>query len=552
MPLYAQGALTLGLGQSKDHTVQAAMRLRQLATTQSVVFFSTPEVHQSILDQRNLRPGSPLDSYDVVCWLLEQTCNGIEQLQPLYYSQGADFCRRSQAMFDNPNFLADVDQRDACLKELRQTEHQTLEQLYKPRTKAKLNNTPNTFSPQIAAFMKDLNRRRKGFQDHGNAVHGSALQEVEQEREVAQEVESVREVQKPVYFAPHKFGGLHKDIIAFAKTGRLAAGSAGYEHIFVTLRHTALGLKYRINGNMINSRLFVSKEFSRTVVLSRANDNFLRQVNWILWSTETNTAIVVVPEEAEELIPLVRKAKKPVTYLLTYATPVTRKMLHFNNLTYYSIPTTPPDWKAPDWMKIELGLLAGRLYFEFDEFSGMTKYLGLREDDAVASDDAVDVPSHADAELLDDGDVPEQTGDFIKHNGTAETTAPAGFTAKPLTFLQEWLAVRRKGQDFTHTPMGYVCQGKPLNAKHPFFAKVVEEPSMPAVLGQQRGAGAAVNGDGGVVDEEDEDDDYDGLDEEDLWYDAMEDTEMVGFEEGDESIGEDVGDGEEVEEDVVG
>ena len=44
------------------------------------------------------------------------------------------------------------------------------------------------------------------------------------------------------------------------------------------------------------------------------------------------------------------------------------------------------------------------------------------------------------------------------------------FTAKPLTFLQEWLAVRRKGQDFAHTPMGHVCQGKPLAASHPFFA----------------------------------------------------------------------------------
>lgn len=251
------------------------MRLRQLKTTQSVVFFATPEVHQSILDQRNLKPGSPLDSYDVVCWLLEQTCTGIEQLQPLYYSQGVDFCRRSQAFLDNLNLLTDVEHRDACLKEIRQVEHQTLEQLYKPRNKPKSNKTSRSFSPQIAAFMKELNKQRKGFQDHGNAVHGSALQEVEQEREVAHEVESVREVQKPVHYLPHKFGGLHKDIISFAETGRLAAGSAGFEHVFLCLRRTALGLKYRINDEIISSKLFVSKEFPKTVVLPRANDNFL-------------------------------------------------------------------------------------------------------------------------------------------------------------------------------------------------------------------------------------------------------------------------------------
>jgi hypothetical protein len=44
--------------------------------------------------------------------------------------------------------------------------------------------------------MKELGIRRKAFQDTGNAVHSSALQEVEQEKEVAFEVETICEVQK--------------------------------------------------------------------------------------------------------------------------------------------------------------------------------------------------------------------------------------------------------------------------------------------------------------------------------------------------------------------
>ena len=39
----------------------------------------------------------------------------------------------------------------------------------------------------------------------------------------------------------------------------------------------------------------------------------------------------------------------------------------------------------------------------------------------------------------------------------------------PLAFLHDWLAIRRKGQEFLHTPMGFVCQDKPLTANHPFF-----------------------------------------------------------------------------------
>lgn len=254
------------------------MRLRQLATSQSVVFFAPPEVHQSILDLRNKRPNDLIDSYDVICWLLEQTCSGIEQIQPLYFSQGTDFCRRQQAALDNPDRLVHSDQRDAYLSVLRQTEQQTLAQLYKPRLKSKSAKASEFFSPQVAAFTKELYSRKEGFQDTGNAVHGSALQEVEQEREVAFEVEAVREVQRPVHYSPLSFPGfLHKDVLTFVKTGRLAAGYEGYEHAFVALRRTALGLKHGISSEASAAKLFVSKEFTRTVSMpaGRPNDNFL-------------------------------------------------------------------------------------------------------------------------------------------------------------------------------------------------------------------------------------------------------------------------------------
>jgi hypothetical protein len=163
------------------------MRLRQLGTTQSITFFAPPEVHQSILDIRKKKSGDPLCSYDVVCWLLEQTCSGIEQLQPLYYAQGADFCRRAQAVLDHSEFDSNPQQREAYLGSLRQVEDQTLDKLYGPNLKAKSFISLDKLSPKIAAFMKELNAHRKGFRDTGNAVHGSALQEVEQEREATDE-----------------------------------------------------------------------------------------------------------------------------------------------------------------------------------------------------------------------------------------------------------------------------------------------------------------------------------------------------------------------------
>ncbi len=267
MPSYTVGALTLGTGQTKDHTVQgkpfqdaanpqlslqlgfyacifmlwvcpkkpscmiiiffneangrvAAMRLRQLRTTQSVVFFAPPEVHQSICDMNMKAINAAIDSGDVVRWLLEQTCRGIEQLQPLYISQGTDFCRRTQAALDNPDHPTDADQRRTYIKTLEQQEHHSLEQLYAPKTGSKSVSCPQTYNcPEIAGFMSELQKLRKEFRDTGNAVAGSALEEVEQEREVAIEVETVRELQKPSHATPLPHLPLHRDILAFVNTG---------------------------------------------------------------------------------------------------------------------------------------------------------------------------------------------------------------------------------------------------------------------------------------------------------------------------------------------
>lgn len=104
--------------------VQAAMRLRQLGSTQSVTFWAPPEVHQSILDVTGKRDMlDKLDSKDVILWLLHQTCVGIEALRPLCIHQGRDYCRRAQSAIDNPRAASDEKQRAAYLAILEQTEN---------------------------------------------------------------------------------------------------------------------------------------------------------------------------------------------------------------------------------------------------------------------------------------------------------------------------------------------------------------------------------------------------------------------------------------------
>ena len=165
------------------------------------------------------------------------------------------------------------------------------------------------------------------------------------------------------------------------------------------------------------------------------------------------------------------------THILTYAAPSTRKMLHFGDLKYYAIPSLPNNWHAPMWLRIELGIYAGRLYFDFTEYDDILRYLGVM-DTASAEEERVDGLGYQNHGAGDESE--EKVGFYcnLKESTTqveGMTDVSKTFTRKPFSFLQEWLDIRRKGQDFAHTPMGHICQGKPLLASHPFFTKPDEE-----------------------------------------------------------------------------
>lgn len=174
--------------------------------------------------------------------------------------------------------------------------------------------------------------------------------------------------------------------------------------------------------------------------------------------------MVVTPEEAELIMPIVARADVHLAHLLTYAAPVTRKMLTFNRLDYYAVPSLPKDWNAPKWLMLELGLFAGRLFFEYDEYQELQEYLGLE----TPGDQTSGTIEHGQTEKDQEGSHSINGSDGKLGGAVAQKTS---FPKNPLNFLHDWLAIRRKGQDFLHTPMGYLCQGKPLAENHPFFQK---------------------------------------------------------------------------------
>ena len=205
-------------------------------------------------------------------------------------------------------------------------------------------------------------------------------------------------------------------------------------------------------------------------------------MSWILWSELVEVAVVVIPEEAEMILRMMRAHEThPDIHLITYASPVTRKMREFNRLEFFSTPQLPRNWKAPQWLKIGLGLLAGRLHFEWEEYEALCEAFAVHENS---------IPMMDGAEDNDEPDVEDQ-------GENAETRMAKGFSTRPLLFLQEWLALRRQGQDFSHTPMGFLTQDKPLHAEHPLFSEAKAVPLVGGANGSLAGPGLrnGINGD---------------------------------------------------------
>lgn len=251
------------------------MRLRYLGTTQSIVFFAPPEVNQNIMDVVRKRyrldaDVASIDSSHVVTWLLEQTCCANDHLENLYLAQGLDYCHGMDARRQNPNFLTTERQRQAYLELIRHPGHRNLDQLYGAIPDSEVKTPSGMASEESRAYIKELGERTKS---HGGGGYGSALDEVEQEREVEFQIEEVRQVQRRIHYTPLAFPGLHPAIFHFVETGELA-GNSGYEHVFAALGRTGVGQRYQVRPTP--SRLFISTEFMRITASGEAlKDDFL-------------------------------------------------------------------------------------------------------------------------------------------------------------------------------------------------------------------------------------------------------------------------------------
>ncbi|KAL2845426.1 hypothetical protein BJY01DRAFT_247690 [Aspergillus pseudoustus] len=432
LPRGYRAAVTLGPRLTKDRLVQACNRMRELGNGQSVVFFIPPEVKHGLKNEK-----TAYTSFDVLQWALEQTCDQLERLQPLWATQGLSHFRTMQTWATlNPE---DENLPNAA-RRFQEPESRTLLELYAPRGRyiPSLDGLHEAarINPVIAELYSIL------AQPDTETIQ---LHE-EQEREIMHEVQQEQQQICSPPSVKHQKHEMHEQMWRYLKKGYFPAGaSAAYQGSFDCFRTTSAG-QFNI-PRAITEGLFVTHDFVETISgAPNVEDEFLKPVNWVLSSVENSDILIISQYEANELLPSIRKSEKATLHI--YAPRTTKDMRSFSKLDFLSIGAKRDGVEFSPNVLRALELFAGSLYFDkYTEYERAQQFFGFR---------TASIPNSAEDTVTTEAFVPE--------NVRSEIGWPVAspFTQCPLVFLKTWFSIRMKGNGFSKSHMGTIIEAKPL------------------------------------------------------------------------------------------
>ncbi|KAL7275320.1 hypothetical protein RUND412_001745 [Rhizina undulata] len=452
LPTNYRAAVTLGPKLTKDKLVQACMRMRKLGHGQSVMFCAPPEIHWNILKTADKSSSAVVEVLDVLGWAMTETCINAESIVALWANQGINYETRQNAWLKYCHGHEDagsggISAGRLLLNTLLEPEAQTLEQLYNSDHHGPLPSTQSSQSSIFPSFTDRISLTLKEF--NVSSLQGVRVQE-EQEREVAHEVEREQKNERP---PPTKAlqHSVHEDVRRFIRTGILPNNKIAFTPAFDIFSETSAREYYESKAWSKASRhLLVTVDFKRTIEKKSDDcmDDFIRPVAWIIQSTvEAHMLFVIIsPYEANALIPEIIQHRK--VHLHMYSPKVTKGMRSFEDLNFYTIPSSPIPPPPPAESQIQLlNIFAGQLYLRNnDAYKDLCAFLGLYTDELQ---NGLDVKIHSDG--------------FVAPDGRKQLNINSHFTKSPVEFLVELVGLRRKGQRYFPTHVGQILHNRPLS-----------------------------------------------------------------------------------------
>ena len=388
------------------------------------MFVAPPEVDREILHHSGKTDGE-LDGYAVVSWCLEQSCQMIERAQALRILQGLNHGHRRATMKklleNHPDIEAITTENDLAMDAIaaiKEKDEQRLHDLYAP-IHMRSENLTDIVKISRGSSDPTIKELLNMWETVSMVPKASSSLEEEHEREISHEKEQQKEVQRPLKVLPLD-RTVDPNLEGFVKGGRLIdfqKFNTAYDHVVKSTSIKLLG-----SNRHPWFHLRVTEDFVNTVQQPPSGfyDNYLRPVNFVLTSIDEinpGTLLIVSPWEVNMLL---REIQSPDSHVLlhVYEPRVTRQ------LRSVDFGINPPPHSMEEWQTLnsglrrELNLFAGQLYFNtYKDYTKLKKDLGPRLNPSV-----------------------DQT----------------------LAFIRSWIAIRRMGQDFLQTHIGYLASGRTI------------------------------------------------------------------------------------------
>ena len=385
-----------------------------------------------------------ITSKDVVDWTIKETLAQLRAHAPLWANQGFNFDDRNAAWEGHKQGATQTEVFSQILKE---KESHTLEDLY---------GVGHVDQEHVQSNQVGLKQDIQGLYDGFGLNHSnSARMQEEQEREVAQEKEEERQIERPPAAVPRAHS-LHPDVKTLVSTGMTPQRSLAIVPAIYCLSQTTLTNFVKRSGRDAFPNIWVTDDFMRTIEkmhgrksTSTVLDDFLRPAEWVLSSTKQPHLVLLSPFEANALIDDIRQSE--FTTLHTYGARTSRMVRSFEDLQSFMVPyrsNLPP---FPPKVINELNLFGGQLYFQsMDAYEETCRMLGL-----YLKELPEDLDQYTDAIGI--------TG-FVREPQAREALGlqETQFDDNPVEFLRKFVGLRRKGQGFRPTHLGQVLHAREL------------------------------------------------------------------------------------------
>ena len=397
-----KAAVTLGNGLTKDHFVQACMRMRQLGEGHSLIFWSSDEVHRQIttLKVHSFDQHNSVQIKDILRWVYENTKHAIWDGLYHWAIQSLSFQRKVNAFqhihwTNHQQIYTKSIMQDLAMQSLEpeiielQSLYgvakalKTISEIYKIRYECWYNSGSEMIHK---AVLERLDAYGGSKQRLAQFLDEEQQRELEQELEQEQEREQEQEKTCSQVIRPCE-PVLHDEIKKLCTSDEPMLNLAELPHAFRPLTYAFINSTFAelCQPECWSSHLWISAEFQRVIEnKDESLDSFLRPPRWMIIYRNEHIILVNAFEanwlmgQLQYLYQTEKSSKPPPTTLRLMLPRLKPNQSILVNTPTLVIPPSIKSFVLPtDWL-IELYIFNGTIYFDtIDEQTSFCRCLAL-------------------------------------------------------------------------------------------------------------------------------------------------------------------------------